>query len=485
MRQRPPALQPSESDLRERRRSVDRERSRQRAFRARLAEADLIPYQSARWCQHQAKVAGAGAGVEYDANVGGAAHVSGILRCAALSVCPRCSPVGRETRAREFDEAAASWLAAGGLVLFVTGTIRHAFTDSLLHSMSAVKDCWSAMWSGRAGQRLSLDLGGPMLNGDGDHRQGHHAAFEVTWGLSAGWHPHVHSALFVAADVQGPVLDRLTQVMRTRWLDLVEAHTGRRPSEAHGFDVRPVRDSSGLSKYLAKVEGGWGIGLELARSDCKKRPGRYSVPELLAAATDGEAWAVEAWCEYENVAHGLHMFSGTAGLRAALGLDDAVTDQEAVIERLPEPADVAMFLPEATYGRLLASSTEHLPRHVLEDAVAGWSDPWPVACRWLRANAPDQSYRFDAVVPELGRVEVYPGRDRAAQARQSAVFALSSPVAVVLARPERPPEHSGRLWSHDGRLLWKDRSRTRVESLLLRAHWLDRRPAPRELVSSP
>ena len=96
----------------------------------------------------------------------------------------------------------------------------------------------------------------------------------------------------------------------------------------HGLDVRPVFDSAGLSQYVAKVEGGWGIGLELARSDLKHRS--VSPMQLLADwALSGDLVARALWKEYEQVTFRRRCIQWSPGLRASLLPDvEELTDEE-------------------------------------------------------------------------------------------------------------------------------------------------------------
>ncbi len=104
--------------------------------------------------------------------------------------------------------------------------------------------------------------------------------------------------------------------------------------------MRPVETAGDLGGYLTKVEGGWGAGLELARSDLKRgRRGGRSPFELLAEAAEGDVLALMLWLEYERATKGKRAISWTRGLRKML-ID--VADEDA-----PSDEDLAALAPDA------------------------------------------------------------------------------------------------------------------------------------------
>jgi hypothetical protein len=249
------------------------------------------------------------------------AHVSGIRRCGSPWACPLCAPVVREKRATDIDQGLGYWLDSGGGALFVTHTLRHGRRDALAERMPAVSHALRHCLTGQPWKRRAKALG----------YRGAIKAVEVTWGLANGWHPHSHTVLILdrpatqaeVADLQAWLFGRWDAVSQRRGLGTL--------SRQHGLDVRQVERSE-LGGYLTKVEGGWGVGLELARSDLKRgRADRMNPVEILRAFCDtGETKWAALWREYEAATYGRRAVVWSPGLRELLGVTEREqSDQEA------------------------------------------------------------------------------------------------------------------------------------------------------------
>jgi hypothetical protein len=228
--------------------------------------------------------------------------------------------VVREGRAREIDQALRNALDAGMSALLLTLTIQHGSTDPLEVTFERVRAGHQAAHSGRAWKELHGALG----------YVGAVRAWEMTHGVN-GWHPHAHEVL-IFDRVLGPEDVAAVEAHFTRVYGRALAKHGLRLHPVHGVDVRPVQAAGDLAGYLTKVEGGWGTGLELARSDLKRgRRGGRSPFELLADAADGDVRALALWLEYERVTKGKRAITWSPGLRKRLTGEvdeDAPTDEE-------------------------------------------------------------------------------------------------------------------------------------------------------------
>lgn len=246
--------------------------------------------------------------VECSYTENGTTHISGIQRCGSVAACPVCAPVIREKRAKLIDFIVASALAEGKLVFMVTATVQHTGDDSLEDSQRAIAEGWSAAWSGRA-----VDV---------EAYHGQIRAWDFTWSPRNGWHPHIHALVVVdprdddgwnieydrrerswsTGNVdawlyrRGEIFDKKLRQWG-RWCDINGA----------GWHVRPVRSTSDSARYLSKVEGGWGSGLELARTDVKQSRSSkgYTPWDILnRAAVDGNWTFANLWHEYETATLG-------------------------------------------------------------------------------------------------------------------------------------------------------------------------------------
>ena len=243
------------------------------------------------------------------------AHVSGIHRCGSPWACLLCAPTIRERRAVEIDQALAVHLDRGGSALFVTLTLRHRLADVLEPRLAAVSGALGRVLRGSGWERRRDALG----------YVGSIRAVEVTDGGN-GWHPHNHSLFLFDRMLTPCEVDDFGRWLFGRWEGVVTGQGFGDLDPAHGVDVRPVHGAGDLAGYLCKVEGGWGAGLELARSDLKRSS---PLSHLFDFAATGDMASASRWVEYEQATFGKRALRWSAGLRALLlGNDDEVADAD-------------------------------------------------------------------------------------------------------------------------------------------------------------
>lgn len=258
------------------------------------------------------------------------AHVGGVARCGSPWSCPVCAPVVRERRAGEIDTGTRQHLDSGGGVEFVTLTLRHHQADRLEDRLAVVARALHLVLQGAPWQRRRRRLG----------YLGAIRAVEVTDGAN-GWHPHCHALLFFDRPLTDEERADLRSWMLGRWGAVVERR-GFGTVNDHGVDVRRVTPAGeqGIGSYLAKVDGGWGAGLELARSDVKRGAPTQHLTEFAAT---GCARALARWREYEAATFGKRAIVWSPGLRARLLGDDT----EAADEDLAASEGLDLALVEA------------------------------------------------------------------------------------------------------------------------------------------
>jgi hypothetical protein len=290
---------------------------------------------SSRWCWHPT-----GHNVTVDVGYQLVAHVSGIQRCGSPWCCPICAPVVRERRAKEIDQALGTHLAGGGGALFVTLTVGHHLGDGLAPRLALMSEAFHDLLSGAPWKRRAARLGYIGLV----------RALEVTWGEVNGWHPHPHAVLLFDRPLTADEVADITQWSHGRWAAVVE-RKGFGRINGHGVDVRPVVDAGCLATYVTKVEGGWGVGLELARADLKvgKRPGSFNPVGILRAAVEtGEVRMLDLWREYEAATFGKKAIVSTPGLLKRLGVDQ-VDDVDAAAAEGADVARLRWLIAAATW----------------------------------------------------------------------------------------------------------------------------------------
>lgn len=274
-----------------------------------LAQRALTESVSSRLCWYCA-----GTGTVVDIGSSLVAHVSGIRRCGSPWSCLLCAPVIRERRATEIDTGVSNHLSSGGSALFVTWTLSHHITDALAPRLDAVTEALRHVLGGAPWAKRKTRLG----------FVGAIRAVEITDGIN-GWHPHNHSLLLFDRILTDAEVEDLSSWALGRWGGVVQAKGFGRVN-SHGLDVRRVTDAAELSSYLTKIDGGWGVGLELARSDVKRNS---PLQHLRDFATTGDMASAARWVEYERATYGKRSLRWSPGLRARLlGVEAEVSDAE-------------------------------------------------------------------------------------------------------------------------------------------------------------
>jgi len=242
----------------------------------------------------------AGLDVEVSVTADGRAHVSGVRRCGSINACPLCAPVIREKRAGQIDTVLGRALAAGYHLEFVTATIQHSLGWALVDTLEALQKSWTAGFGGRAAR---WDLP------DSD-RQGYVGmvrALDFTHSSVNGWHPHIHAVLVFDPSTTADERASWLQARRTSYRKALQKRGYFSAASSVGWHTVSVDSTGGLATYAAKVDGGWGAGLELARTDIKASrhiSGATPFELLRSAALDGDLDAAALFCEYESATNG-------------------------------------------------------------------------------------------------------------------------------------------------------------------------------------
>lgn len=285
--------------------------------------------QSGRWC-----MSALGRNVSIAVTGTGVSHLRGVRRCASVWACPACSPVIRERRAAEIDAIVGAALAAGDHVMFVTATVQHSHRDDLATLLDQLQKAWTLTFKPRS---RSLRASGYV---------GMIRTVEVTHGAN-GWHPHVH-ALLVFSGCERLDAESTSLLIGTHYRDAL-ASLGMYASARHGFDVRPVVSSGELSSYLAKIEGGWGAGLEIARGDLKSSGTKPF--DLLRRAVAGDVCAADLWRTFERSTARRRCIVVSRSLSARYGVE--LVDDETAAEAEMDAPSVVLFTVQQKMWALL------------------------------------------------------------------------------------------------------------------------------------
>lgn len=252
----------------------------------------------------------------------GTCHYSGLQSCGSVWSCPVCASKIRQHRADELESGIARWLAQGGGIEFVTLTTPHELDDGLAVTLDRVM----------AGWRQGIVAGGQWM---ADRKAWGVEAWcrvvEVTHGAH-GWHPHIHALLFTSKPWTPRQRAMRGRALFHRWARWVEQAGGGR-CDLRAFSISG--GGKGAGAYLAKLQDGeaTGLGMEMTRSDLKRARGGSVTPmQMIEAAANGEAWALDAWWEWEDVTRGRRCMTWSKCGRGLVcgDVEPELSDQEVV-----------------------------------------------------------------------------------------------------------------------------------------------------------
>jgi hypothetical protein len=360
-----------------------RERER-RNYSGLYFQWDYSKLKSIRGCRRSARDEGAGVTLSVSPD-GSQVGRKGLNRCASVWACPVCEAVIRGGRAADADKAITEHVRRGGMVLFVTFTVRHWSNHDLEDLIRVqVREVWKGLLQGRKWARSQAGNLRNRLGVVGTIR-----VIEVTVGQVNGWHPHLHVAVFLggrqdpkpkrgSGEKWDPTvreyfrpadedLDAFEAEWKAAWIDgVTAANADFRPSQRDGVDfkrVYTVKDAAAIGKYISKVQGtdvnsDWSVGAELAMSHVKQaRGGNMKAMDILfrlAALRGGQVadelpgWGsieqlLALWAEYELTTKGGQNMSWSEGLKRAydVGTDD---DQDAADRQAVDAEDAGTVL---------------------------------------------------------------------------------------------------------------------------------------------
>lgn len=321
-----------------------------------------------------------------DGNVAG---MGGVQTCGSVWACPVCSEKINAGRQSELQDGIEAWLAAGKAVMLLTVTVRH-------HKHNRLKDLWDALspaWNRTTSGAGAQWNGGKRIMGDKATFgiRGFVRVVETTYGEN-GWHPHIHSLLFLDEALTETQTADLSARLFGRW-ERALAKEGFSVAEQHGIDLRPVLAGDGLADYFTKGTYAGGAAYEVTGSHAKRSgKGRTPFQLLESVVTTGDADDLDRWHEWEQVSRGRRQLSWSEGMRDLLALGVEKTDEELAEEALGGE-DLAKISKEA-YRALAAA---HLVVGMLE-AIEGDDSGWKLhefLAGWGIKPLTEHSFRYD------------------------------------------------------------------------------------------
>lgn len=365
--------------------SVERSRGRRaEAYSARAVLWTDSTLKRVRLCGHHSVRRSGVVAVRLSYSAGHAvAGYAGVATCGSVWACPVCARKIAAARQVELETAIGRWEALGGCVALATFTVSHQQGQALGSVWDAVSAGWNAVTGGRVWKRNARDYG----------IEGWARVVEVTNG-AAGWHVHVHAALFLHHGLGAWARAGLTDSLLARWRRGIAKH-GFTASAEHGADVRMChgRDARRLladyftkGSYEPSGDAGALAALEVTRGDLKRSRGHSRTPFGILAdfIASGDVADWELWAEWEAGSKGRRQMTWCRGLRDLLRLTAERTDDEIAAEEMGSAVDDVVLLPRETWNVLRWRG--FLLLDVLETGgvVAGraWLDTHGLAWHW-------------------------------------------------------------------------------------------------------
>jgi hypothetical protein len=236
-----------------------------------------------------------------------------------------------ESETSDIALAVTQHYADGGRVVFVTLTLRHVISQSLVTLLKGLGAAWTACRQHKGPRALWSA-----------YTVGFVRKLEVTFGFN-GWHPHLHLLIFLKPGVSDDQVGELLESMFAAWSGRLERDRLGKPSrkrgltwEILGLDAAQER----VSRYMAKD-----AARELASAGSKLgRGSNRSTLQLLFDAAAGDPVAMLRYEEFEDAMKGKARVIWSDGLKARF-LDpelQASADPEA------EAREIAIYPQELT-----------------------------------------------------------------------------------------------------------------------------------------
>lgn len=297
--------------------------------------------------------------------------VDGVRWCGSAR-CPRCGPLVASKVSERIGILLDAARQRGDGVAFLTLTAAHDPTTRLYDSRRAMSAAFKALQQGRPWKLLkSMGLLGLVK------------VWEVTGGRG-GWHLHIHVLAFHGAGADAAVA--AGRELTETWTRLITSRGFRAVKEAQ--DCRPVVDGQALGDYGAKALRGWDAAAEMAAGWVKqgRRPDRMSLPEILALAAEGDAWAKGAYVEAVTALKGQKVLVVSRPLKEALGVSfEDVADEDAV-EPEAQVGEVLGEMPGTTWSRACTLSLSAWVLDEIDRLVVRQGAPWPDLLWHVRAR---------------------------------------------------------------------------------------------------
>jgi hypothetical protein len=259
-------------------------------------------------------------------------RVGGVCMCGSSLACPVCAPRISGRRVGEIEQAAIRARHEGSRAFLLTFTLPHQEGSNLLEEIRVWSRAWELSTKGRGSFAWREDMRG-FINGT-----------EINRSVGNGWHFHRHLLVFSKGGVP-PDFEAWRDAWRRASCALGRYTDGW---EERAFHWKEVFDSF---DYVAKV--GFELGMPLTKAS------KSVVWLALADLEDPGRWGAD-YCEavWALQIAKVGAVRWSRGLRAGLGLKEAVSDEQAAIETATETDELLGALSVHQWEKIVFMNLE-------------------------------------------------------------------------------------------------------------------------------
>lgn len=267
--------------------------------------------------------------------------LSNLQSCGSVWDCALCAAKITERRRNEIKIATEAHKELGGGISFVTRTVPHYKSDSLL----SIRD--------RFRKADTIYRGSTAYKMVAKNKQCHGKSikvFELTVSDANGWHFHVHELYFhdVGAFEGQAVssnpfyvqfLQEFEQGLYKAWRHAALKAGFDEPSREHGLQVQNGDFAADyISKWGVEPSGGWGVDSELTKAHIKTSKKGFSPFDLIKLFEQTQnSELVPMIQEYSQAMFGEKQVRWANGLKKRFGIDDI--DDNDLVEQLEDDAE--------------------------------------------------------------------------------------------------------------------------------------------------
>lgn len=271
------------------------------------------------------------------------AFYAGLQVCANPWLCPICMRKLSERKKVEVEAGITLAKAMGRRAVLLTLTFRHDNGDRLEDLLPRLLKAYEAGFSKNKSARLFKQALGIL---------GSIKALEITWSRDNGFHPHLHVLLIV--DASAPHVDQIQHLASAIWTKACEK-VGRYAHPDIGANAQEGDNAGGYVTKMGLDESKWTLASEMTKGGSKNgRATGLSMLQLVDLAMDDDKAAIAAWVQYAKATEGKHPLRWSNGLRKALGMNAARTDEELAAETEDETAVLFSLITKAGWKRIHA-----------------------------------------------------------------------------------------------------------------------------------